>query len=58
MAHMGRKKKLPAVANCVMLQCIGRAQRDGRRECKLQVMFERRGDLRVVYESKRMCLLS
>ena len=53
---MGRKKKLPAVANCVVLQCIGGAHRDGRRECKLQVLFERGGDLPVVYESKRMCL--
>ena len=54
--YMARKKKLPAVAKRVVLQCIGRAQRDGRRECKLQVLFEGGGDLRVVYESRRMCL--
>jgi hypothetical protein len=53
---MARKKKLPEVASRVIVQRIGREQRDGRCECKLQVLFEGGGDLRVVYESKRMCL--
>ena len=54
--QVGRKKKLPAVANRVWLQRIGKVQRDGRCECKLQVLVERGGDMRMVFEGNRMCL--
>lgn len=52
---MGRKRLIPAVAKRVVLRA-GNIQKDGRRECRLQVLFKVIGDYDVVYESRRMCL--